>query len=990
MKTLSSILFCFFALLNASHVSAQGTIHCFVVDSLSMDQLKAAEITLMGTTFNALSNTDGEFRIAGIPPGEYMLQASYLGYKGKQILIKVESDETLNLRVELVPGITVRDGSVFTRQAMGQAEEINQQNRSSTVKNVIAGEKLRELPDENIAMALSRLPGVSIMHSPFLPINNPGRGVAWGTNSSGMSIYSPPHDDFSLPGDHMTRIFIRGLDSKYSTSTVDGMRILPTSAKDKSIDLDILSAREFQNIEVHKTITSDEDADATAGAINFVTAKASSHREIQAQVFGNYNRLDESGKQFAFAGMYGERFFDNVLGIQANAAVDKGIVSDEYQEGVGYLPWFRTFSYTNAGRERTGANIELDYNTPDGGSIWFKNMFNKTHTDYNESLIDSILFLPIYTFNNREAERHIVLSSLGGRNVVLGADVDWYAAFSESHADHPFDYSLNFYQPQSFPLPPDPMPPASYYLEYTLNSPSTNRVKEQTVSLDIARKYVLSNEMTGELKIGGKYRVNGRSYNEDLRVETGSVMDTSSYRKLADGTVVLKDFSGTRFDGLVGKDKTQILLAYFQNNPPGERAMPEGYGIPLLSNDALRLWRQLNFNDYYSHDGADINSYDLSEGVVAGYALHTLDFGQWATFIAGLRIESERNSFTGYSFPDTIEVLANLYNTLPNRTTMSHYNKTTTLPNFQMMLRPSDFLNLRLAAYKTLIRPDCIARMPKYFSVEASNFYYLNIGNPDLKNSDVWNYEFQTQFYGNGIGQLSLNAFYKNIGGMVQATNGLQMAGADAVESLGINWRNYTTNFPFNGNSVFSLYSYYNSPKPTRLWGFELEHEASFRYLPGFLKNIVLNYNVTFLRSETWVKDVMYTATTTTEILLFDEKQRLSDVPDWFANVNLGYDIQGFSFRVSYFSQGEHVMSYLYLGGVFPQEIKENKVSRLDIALRQQILENISIILNLNNITNSKEEALGGYPTLPSYTAWTTAQSYRYGMNVDFGVGINL
>ncbi len=83
MKTLSATLLCFMFHLSLMH--AQGIIHGSVIDSLTRDQLKGAEVTLTGSTFSGVSNTDGEFRISGIPAGEYMLQASYLGYKGKEI-----------------------------------------------------------------------------------------------------------------------------------------------------------------------------------------------------------------------------------------------------------------------------------------------------------------------------------------------------------------------------------------------------------------------------------------------------------------------------------------------------------------------------------------------------------------------------------------------------------------------------------------------------------------------------------------------------------------------------------------------------------------------------------------------------------------------------------------------------------------------------------------------------------------------------------------
>ena len=179
------------------------------------------------------------------------------------------------------------------------------------------------------------------------------------------------------------------------------------------------------------------------------------------------------------------------------------------------------------------------------------------------------------------------------------------------------------------------------------------------------------------------------------------------------------------------------------------------------------------------------------------------------------------------------------------------------------------------------------------------------------------------------------------------------------------------------------MYTNFNLPKPTRIWGFEVEHRASFRYLPGLLKNIVLNYNLSILRSETWALDVTQIEASQTLDVLSYKKQKLSDMPEFLANVNLGYDIDGFSFRIAYFYQGEYSVD-----NYFELPLNENKLSRLDIAIRQQILRNISIVLDANNITNSEEESSYNIPRVPA-TPWQTMQDYRLGTNFDFGVRVD-
>jgi outer membrane receptor protein involved in Fe transport len=959
MKSVSAPLLFLCLILQTPGVYAQGRVYGLVRDSLTMDQLAGAEINLEGTTFSAVSNTDGEFRMAGIPSGEYMLRASFLGYQGKKYLVNITSGDMLKIRVELVPEMTREHGVPFTQQAKNQAEEINRQIRSNTVTNVIGSKKLEGLPDESIPVALSRLPGVSIIYAPPLSINF--SSGAYGVSSDqSIQISFPPQNDFSLPENPVSRVFIRGLDSKYGNITIDGIRISPTSPKDKSVDLGILSERNFQNIEVRKTITSEEDGDATAGALNLVPGKAPDKRLIRAEFTGNANRLDKSANQYDFTGSYGERFFDDVLGIRADAHTGKKIVSREYRDVFGGYYSFKGFSYANSVAERNGGSVVLDFITPDGGSIRIDNILSKMNTISFESEADSGGIYPVHIFDDKESKQEIFVSSIQGTQYLFGFEVDWSAAFSESRDSHPSDYSLNFYG--STPVPPGiPIPVYPDYLAYTVDSPSKNYCREKTASLGVRKKYTISNEITGEVKFGGKYTVNARSYDENSLAQA--------------------------------VPKHQDLLSSFEDHPPRNRNLFDEYEIPLMNKDALLSFRQMYAGNTYSNGKPDINSYDLSGNVSAGYLVHYLKFGHSATFIAGVRIEGEHNDCSGYYYPNIMIDPGYLYNDVPKQTSTFRYTATAMLPNFQMVLCPSDFLTLRLAAYRTTIRPDCIARMPKYFSavlydgngtVAGAD---LVVGNPDLKNSDVWNYEYQTQFYGYDLGLFSINAFYKNIEGMVQATNGMQLGGAGTIEQLGIHWRNYVPLFPLRSADQYNLFSYFNSPKPTRIWGFEFEHQANFRYLPGFLKNLVLNYNFTFLRSEAWTKDVVVTVTTTTSYALADKKQKLADMPEFLANVNLGYDIKGFSFRVSYFYQSEYPMYDDYFGEYDPMQIQKSKMSRLDIAVQQRILKNASIILNLNNVTNFKEEALYKYH---SSTHWRTAQAYRYGMNFDFGIGIEL
>ena len=129
----------------------------------------------------------------------------------------------------------------------------------------------------------------------------------------------------------------------------------------------------------------------------------------------------------------------------------------------------------------------------------------------------------------------------------------------------------------------------------------------------------------------------------------------------------------------------------------------------------------------------------------------------------------------------------------------------------------------------------------------------LVIGNPRLKNATAWNYEVNTSFYGSAIGLFSVSAFYRTIDDMFHTVTGIPGIYSPGnpgslLDTLGIAWRP-----AFPAGSPISLTYSVNSERPTKVWGFEFEHQTNMSFLPGLLSNIVLSYNFSFVRSETFV-----------------------------------------------------------------------------------------------------------------------------------------
>ncbi len=1003
MKTFYTKIFTIiFFVLFSFNLFSQSNLRGMITDSLTGAQLIGANVTVMGTSLGDATNIEGKYLISRLQQKEYNLRVSYIGYKTKFLNVNINSkDVTLN--IELSPDVIEGEAVIITGQAYGQVTAINQQINSNTIINVVSEEKIQELPDVNAAEVIGRLSGVSIQRS----------------------------------GGEANKIVLRGLSDKFGSVTVDGIRIAATDVNSRGIDLSTISQGSLAGIELYKALTPDKDADAIAGSVNLVTKKAPSERLLRFDSKGIYNQLNNNLKQYDFALKYGERFFDDLLGVQVTGNLERRDRSNEtYNISYGSIPskvedWEITdftLQYKDEIRKRGGFSLLLDVNTPDSGSIKVTNVFNSTKRDYitySRNYPTGTADL-LYTARDREQEIKTFNSSLRGENHFFDVDASWGISFAQSLSEDPYDFSLDFMEPSSSDStgiiskmknvpqsvrkgPPELLIPYACnnfqkaFLNWGYYRFQKNIDKEKTVYLDLSRKYTIGDLFAGEIKLGGKYRHKTR-FKESSELDAAYYLyGYHKYEKLADGTVRLKNLSGTRFSNLA-LINSAIISSNFLDPTPKNRNIYDLYLLnPLVNRDALRDWYTYNkygvansngTNPEYSNNNeVEADYYDIVERVKAFYLMNTLTFGQDITFIAGLRVESEDNDYlskftpgklTGFPSPSGIV-----------KDTSAAFKETVWLPNFHLSIRPTDFITIRFAFYRALARPDFNQRLEYYIARDGGGATTLDIGNPRLKSAKAWNYEINTSFYSNVIGLFSISAFYKKIDDMFHLVDGVRIEGQSILDSIGIPYKS-----PFATQQAYDLTYPYNSNKPTKVWGFEIEHQTNLTFLPGLLKNLVLTYNVSFVKSETYITssrvekwiDTIYivipplppipTPRENSKYVLQEIKQKLEGQPEIFGNIALGYDIGGFSGRISVFYQSEY-------NSIFSGDAKSDRVvnsfTRWDLALKYQVTENIAVLFNLNNFTNIEE----GTTLKNRVYNWSLAKtSERYDLTSDLGVRI--
>lgn len=983
---------------------AQNILSGTVTDASTGDPLIGANVIIMGTSLGAATDLYGAYRIVAIPNGEYTVRVSYVGYEPKKFTLRFSGKEQ-KLDVQLSPEAIEGEVIEVYGQLRGQMAAINQQISAQTIVNVVSEEKIKELPDANAAEAIGRLPGVSLIRS----------------------------------GGEATKVVLRGMSSKFSNITIDGVKIPSTEATTRDVDLSMISQGALSGIELYKALTADQDGDAIAGSVNLVTKKAPDVREVRIEAKGNYNDLMKSLQQYDFSVRYGERFFEDILGLQIMANTERKIRSNERididynqrqpdAEGVPQDYEISNFKlqFIDEFRYRDGGGVILDINTPDGGSIKFNNIFSETDRKY-------AIFQRNYPYSTndvlysiREIEQNIQTfnSSLQGSNSFLGFDIKWGLSFAQSLSKKPFDYYMDFLETPTATSGMKPGAPALHehpeeLIKYAWNNYSAATCssaydrslrtleKERTFSLDLSKKYAISTFLSGEVKVGGKHKEMYRMKREREDYSPYYLgLPFQRYYVTPDGTVLPKDFTGTRFerfwnDYLTTGNKLALASDFLDAVVPTRDLFGKYNLAPLFNRTALREWYALNINGYnpqggtwsfekYGNPMIEVNDYNVTERITAGYVMNSLNFGQSVTLITGLRVEKENNTYDSKFSPDEatgFPVTARI------KDTSSTHVETIYLPNFHVIVRPTEFMNVRFAAYRAIARPDFNTRIAHYAAQRSGSTSTLELGNPNLKTSKAWNYELNTSIFGNKIGLISASLFYKEVKDMFHMLSSAPVMGDSLYRSFGIT----LARPPQFTSGGYQLTAPYNSKKPTKVWGVEFEHQMNFSFLPGYLQYIVLSYNVSICRSETYVITTSTAYRTDSVwvrnnwqyiqipyVVTSESKRRSEGQPELFGNISLGYDIGPLSARVSVFYQGEYNLSYTTTG--FADNVVDD-FTRVDLALKYQFNPYVAFILNVSNLTSTFDQK----SIVNRKRSWHLLDSQEtYGMTADFGVRVTL
>ena len=924
------------AILFMDNVNAQqkGSISGKVFDASDNEALYGANVLIENTAIGSATDFDGIYKISGLDPGKYNIVYRYLGFKTQVVEVEVQAGRTTENDVYLELDTIMGEEVVVTALLQGQAAAINQQVNSSTIINVVSKDKIEELPDANAAESVGRLPGVSIER-------NAGEG---------------------------TKVIVRGLSPKFNSITVNGERIPATDAEDRSVDLSMISSDMLEGIEVFKALTPDKDGDAVGGTVNFVVKKAPPGIKGSVRLESGYNDHENDFGNYRGNFSVSDRFLENKLGVLVTGSLQRAnrssdVLDASYELLREKLPTEDSAPIIvrnlNLGdrkedRDRYGASITLDYQLPNG-SLLFSSLYGRTERDevrmrkryrVEASYVE-------YWLRSREINTDLFTNSLSGKHDFSFMIVDWRTSYSLSQRNMPRSHDSQFRETGAFnnnliedqgPLlipegAKNNLAETIFYQDF-LDKEKTDD-KDFTAQVDFLIPFRIGNIVDSKIKFGGKYRDKNRTRDKSENLTPAFQID-----KIGAENPDLFD--------LTREQKIKISNFIDPGYEIGE-FLNGSYDFPIWLNQSKIDQFAEDFKEKYTLNWPiDLEDYEAGESIAAGYVMAEINFNDVVVFIPGFRYEHTTNDYKNVWGNAIIDENGNasLVNAKDTTGTRSY---DVLLPMIHLRIKPADWFDVRLAATKTLSRPDYFNLVPwERVTIGES---LIERGNPNLKHTTVWNYDVSLSFH-NNLGLFTMSGFYKN----------LKDIDYIRTSRTSINGRGYTVIAPEN------------AANDTKVYGLEVELQTNLRYLPDPLDGIVLGVNYSHIKSETYFPLLKVEHQTTPPFsTIYTDDVRKATMPgqaDNILNFTLGYEKGDFSGRVSMIYQGAALQT---IGSRKELDGYTAAFTRWDFAAQYKLMENLSVILNLNNISNKAEGAFLGSEMFP------TVEEY-FGMTADIGL----
>ncbi len=787
---------------------------------------------------------------------------------------------------------------VVTGTRAGERKAIEEKRTADNFVDAIFANDVGKLPDQNVAEAVRRIPGLSV------------------ANDQGEGRY----------------VIVRGINPDLVNVTLNGMTLPAPEPEGRQVKLDDIPSALINAVVVTKSLTADQDANAIGGSVDIRTLSAFDRNKpyfADARVAYGWSKLNgkhpyegdvQVGGLFGPDGQFGavlsvnyskrpieSENFQGSTNYRAPTAANGFVVPDQYG--------LRDYNLT---RTRKGAVLNLDWRPSDTTKIFLR--FTYSAFDDNETR-DQFIIDNQSAFTNQTAttgtfrgrgsvrvrrrqESDNTKSVQGGGEFAVGpGQLAISGGYARAQKRDPLRSEYNFrtggtaltvnYDVSDAPY--DFVPTTSLaQTAYTLNSVNydrrlaVERLAQGRVDYTIP---VAFGSGGSSVKIGAKYldrhKTNNRDY-ETYSLTSGRSFTLANVSYLGDTSFYGGDYS---FGPRIGYDTAEAFLAA---NP-----------------------RTVTLNAAGSVNNSLANDYDVKERIIAGYAMATLKFEN-LTLVPGVRVEHTRDRSQAKLITATTSASSG-FNSFGSK------QYTDVFPGLNARYDVGDDLVLRAAVTTAIGRPN-YGQLAPFVSVDATTSpVSVAQGNPDLKPYKALNFDGAIEYYLPGQGLISVGGFYKKLDDPIYQQVLLGQTGSFAGQSL----TNASVSTPLNIDKA-------------KVYGIEVNLQTRFTFLPSPLDGFGVSANYTRI----WGNG---------NGTVLGATSRTGDIPLFLQSKHVGtaqvfYEKYGFAVRAAYSYRSAYLDT---LGATAAQDQYTDRNGQLDVNASYQVTPELTFFANATNLTDA-------------------------------------
>ncbi|MEO1731042.1 MAG: TonB-dependent receptor [Pseudomonadota bacterium] len=820
------------------------------------------------------------------------------------------------------PSATPEDAIVVTGFRQAFSESLEAKRNADQVIDVITAEQIGQFPDQNVAEAIQRVPGVTITRN----------------NGEGESVS------------------IRGLAPTFTRVEIDGRTTaitIDSANPERASVLSPLVSDLYNTIEVVKSPTARDIEGGIGGIVRLSTPDPLDIGERRIGLEAGF-QISDVREEFEpqFTGFFSDTFADNTIGvlftatyeefdrrldkIQANTGyevVDEGLLADDTDPALLALVGQRVSGRSRAEqrdgeRQRLNLNGKLQVQATDELELYVNGVFTRDDREEDRSRIqidwDRGDLIggetgPGDTLARAEFDRHRVdlrtftrladIETYGVSGGLVFEPKDWVielegniTSSEESFTEFRADARVNRDGPGGYDLTADPRFPVFF-----LEAASADLADLDVRSLNQQRRIISLEESS-------------------LRADFEREFDMDFLSSIEFGV----RYADSQFDRRQGQINSSTGGLTWADAPDQSFVLDgtfgEGAGVDLLtlwpSVDPVSFYNQFPSTDTFTFN--DENLYFITEETLAAYGMLNYETGGENVNLRGN--VGVRWVQTDYSGEGRIDVdTADAEFLIDDAPALEQtYDDFLPSANFALGFGAREDVIIRGAVARALTRPTINEMNPgidlNFEDLEGER------GNPELDPFRAWTYDLGVEYYfgPTNEGLIAVNAFYKDVENFIVP---IQLEETYAFPEVGVPSAVYTIDTFTNGGSA-------------NISGFEVAFQTPFTFLPEPFDGFGVFANYTYTDSEFTDQ--------------FGNTFTFPGASEHSANIVGYFEKGGFSGRLAYNYRDDFLVVVSPDADGQNTQFVENQ-GRLDLALRYRFENGLRFNVDVLNLTEEQQ-----------------------------------